>query len=87
LEAILARSPDDLKARNLLGIALSRMGRREDAYEQFRKAVETDPASIPSLKNLGLSELELGRLKEAEAHLEKVLKATPQDAAAHAGMA
>lgn len=87
LEKSVARSPNDSKARNLLGIALSRVGRQEAANEQFRKAVELNPGSIPSLKNLALSELTLGRLKESQLHFETVLRAAPKDPAAHLGMA
>src|SRR5262245_60207059 len=36
LQQILERSPNDLKARNLMGIALSAAGRREEANEQFK---------------------------------------------------
>ena len=75
LESILARSPNDLKARNLLGIAFSRVGRHEAANEQFRKAVDIDPHSVPSVKNLALSELAMAELAFA--------KGAYADAAAH----
>src|ERR1700724_856186 len=66
LESILARSPNDLKARNLLGIAFSRVGRHEAANDQFRKAVDIDPHSVPSLKNLARSELAMAEIAFAK---------------------
>lgn len=87
LEAILARSPHDLKARNLLGMAFSRMGRYEAAYEQFRKAIEIDGRSAPSLRNLAFCELALGRDKDAASHFDSILKSAPKDPAGHLGMA
>lgn len=87
LEQFLAQSPNDLKARNLLGIGLASLGRLEAANEQFRKAVEIDPRSMPSVKNLALNELALDRRKEARGHFAEVLKVAPKDAAAHTGLA
>src|SRR5207247_1269077 len=60
LEKLLAASPKDLKARNLLGIALLNSGRRPDALAQFRKAFDADPTFYPALKNLAINELALG---------------------------
>jgi tetratricopeptide (TPR) repeat protein len=83
LESILAESPDDVKARNLLGIALSGSGRREEAEVQFTKALESNPNFAPVLKNLAANEVGLGRRRDARAHLEQVLKTTPKDPMAH----
>ena len=53
LQQILDRSSSDLKARNLLGIALSATGRRKEANEQFRKVLALEPKFTPALKNPG----------------------------------
>jgi tetratricopeptide (TPR) repeat protein len=87
LEKLLAASPNDLKARNLLGIALLNAGRREDAGAQFRKAFDTDPTFYPALKNLAINELALGRGAEARSHFEQVLKLAPNDAVSHLNLA
>ncbi len=87
LKQLLDRSPDDLKVRNLLGIALSAAGRRNDANEQFKKVLELDPKFFPALKNLAVNELALGLSKEAEIHFEEVLKQSPQDPTSHWGLA
>ncbi|HEU0174517.1 MAG TPA: tetratricopeptide repeat protein, partial [Blastocatellia bacterium] len=61
LQRILDRSPNDLKARNLMGIALSAAGRREEANEHFKKVLALEPKFVPALKNLALNELALGK--------------------------
>lgn len=83
LEKILAASPADLKARNLLGIALLSSGRKEEASVQFKKALEVDPNFRPALKNLAVNEMALGRQKEAKVRFEQVLKLVPNDPISH----
>jgi tetratricopeptide (TPR) repeat protein len=83
LERILSVSPGDLKARNLLGIALLNTGGKEEAATQFKKALQIDPAFQPALKNLAVAEIALGRQQEAKLHFTQVLKAVPNDPVAH----
>ena len=80
LEKILASAPRDLKARNLLGIALMSSGRKAEANVQFKKALEIDPRFHPALKNLAVNELAMGRAKDAKAHFEQAAKLVPDDA-------
>jgi tetratricopeptide (TPR) repeat protein len=87
IEQILAATPQNLKARNLLGIALSSVGRKEDANVQLRKALEIDPNFAPALKNLAVNELSLGQYKDAGTHFQQVLRTTPQDPVVHYGLA
>jgi tetratricopeptide (TPR) repeat protein len=87
IERILAAHPADLKARNLIGIALSAAGRRQEANGHFLKVLELDPAFLPALKNLGLNELALGERQQAATHLEKALKLAPHDPVIHFGLA
>jgi tetratricopeptide (TPR) repeat protein len=87
LQQILVHSPNDLKALNLIGIALSGAGKREEANEQFKKAVALDPEFAPALKNLAVNELALGKHQDARLHFEAVLKSMPRDAACHWGLA
>jgi len=83
LEKLLAQTPADLKARNLLGIALMSSGRRTDATVQFHKALAIDPRFHPALKNLAINELAMGRDSEAKAHLEQAARLVPNDAVVH----
>ncbi len=87
LQQILDRSPNDLKARNLMGIALSSAGRREEANEQFKKILALEPKFVPALKNLAINELALGKAQDAKLHFEEALKSAPRDAACHWGLA
>lgn len=87
IEELLASTPRNLKARNLLGIALSSAGRKEEANVQFRAALEIDPNFAPALKNLAVNELSLGQYKDAGTHFQQVLKSTPQDPVVHYGLA
>ena len=83
LENLLAESPRNVKALNLLGIALSAAGNLEEANRRLRQALEVDPGFAPALKNLSINEFRLGHLGVAEAGLETVLKSSPNDEAAH----
>jgi len=87
LRRILDRSPNDLKARNLMGIALSAAGRREEANEQFKKVLALEPKFVPALKNLAVNELSLGQAQDAKIHFEEALKSAPRDATCHWGLA
>jgi predicted Zn-dependent protease len=87
LQRVLDRSPNDLKARNLMGIALSAAGRREEANEQFKKVLALDPKFVPALKNLAVNELSLGKVQDARIHFEEALKSAPRDATCHWGLA
>src|SRR5215470_9563952 len=87
LQQMLDRSPNDLKARNLMGIALSAAGRPKEANEQFKKVLELDPKFVPALKNLAINELALGMAQDAKIHFEEALKSAPQDVTCHWGLA
>src|SRR6185369_16119314 len=57
LEKVLASAPRDLKAGNLLGIALLNAGRFDEAVARFHKVLAIDPGFAPALKNLGVAEI------------------------------
>jgi tetratricopeptide (TPR) repeat protein len=79
LEDVLRSSPRDLKALNLLGIALTSSGRRDAANARFREALAADPGFTPARKNLAINEFDSGRIAEAAAQLQEVLKLAPSD--------
>ena len=60
LEEILKATPDSFRARDLLGIALSSLGRKEEGNVQFRKALEIEPNFAAVLKNLALNDTTTG---------------------------
>jgi tetratricopeptide (TPR) repeat protein len=83
LDRFLATSPNDLKALNLLGIALTGAGRTSDANDRFRQALNIDPAFVPALKNLGVNEFNSGKVADAGRYFEQVLRHVPDDPIAH----
>jgi tetratricopeptide (TPR) repeat protein len=83
LERLVAESPRNLRALNLLGIALTGAGRPEEANGRFRQALTIDPRFTPALKNLAVNEFTLGRHDEAQRHFDEVLAQTPDDEIAH----
>jgi tetratricopeptide (TPR) repeat protein len=83
LEKVVTAAPADLKAQNLLGIALMNTGRKEEAAGVFEKVLHTDPNFHAALKNLAVSEMALGRQQKAQNHFEQFLKFTPADPVSH----
>jgi Flp pilus assembly protein TadD len=79
LEKQIAAAPRDLKALNLMGIALTGAGKRDAANERFKAALAVDPRFYPALKNLAVNEYDAGRVEAARAHFEGVLKIVPAD--------
>ena len=83
LEALVKAEPRNLKALNLLGIALTAAGRLDAADARFRDALRIDAAFVPSLKNLALNAFTRNRLTDAERDFDAVLKLAPEDEVVH----
>src|SRR5262245_40638119 len=83
LRKILEQSPNDIKAHNLLGIALTTAEKVEEANAHFKKAIELNPRFYPALKNLAINEMRLNRTEEAKAHFIRALEVGPDDPVAH----
>jgi tetratricopeptide (TPR) repeat protein len=83
LREILKGSPSDIKAHNLMGIALTTTGKIEEANIHFRKAIELKPEFYPALKNLAINEMKLNRTAEAKAHFIEALRFGPDDPVAN----
>ncbi len=67
------RSPLYHSSHNVLGLALSNLGRYDEAEEHLRRAIELNPSYAPAFLNLGESFRIRGRYKEAlEAYLAAV---------------
>ncbi|HYP08708.1 MAG TPA: tetratricopeptide repeat protein [Bryobacteraceae bacterium] len=86
IEKLVQANPNDLKARNLLGIALSGAGRRTEANQQFERVLQGNPRFLPALKNLAHNQLELGQVELAERNFRSALKAAPGDASVQFGL-
>lgn len=83
LEKLTTESPQNLKALNLLGIALSSAGDIEKANTRFRQALQADPEFLPALENLAINEFVLGQKAQAKTDLETVLRSHPDDEGAY----
>ena len=83
LEKLIAESPGNVKALNLLGIALAATGNLDQANQRLRQALEVEPGFLPAIKNLAINEFRQGQPEQAQAGLETVLKRSPNDDVAH----
>src|SRR5204863_4807049 len=83
LDQVLTSSPGDLRALNLLGIALTGVGKTAEANAKFSEAVKKDPTFYPARKNLAINEFNAGHHTEARRHLDEVLKSAPDDEVSH----
>jgi tetratricopeptide (TPR) repeat protein len=79
LRQVLAAEPENLKAHNLMGIALSGMGDVSGAGAEFERAVRIDPRFVPALKNLAINELAQNKVGEAQRHFSSAQKIVPDD--------
>lgn len=87
LEPLVQKDPRNLKALNLLGIALTAAGRIDAADARFREALKIDASFYPSLKNLAINAFNRDRLTQAQRDFETVLKLAPDDEVAHVHLA
>ncbi len=71
-----AKAPGNPYSRNNLGVALSTAGRKADAVDAFRGALQIDPAYASARDNLGLALDESGRAVEA---VQEYMKAVATD--------
>jgi len=84
LQQLLKSEPANLKALNLLGIALTGKGDLAAADREFQHAVRIDPHFSPALKNLAINEFTLKNIAGAERHFVAALALAPNDAVIHA---
>jgi uncharacterized protein (AIM24 family)/thioredoxin-like negative regulator of GroEL len=78
LERAAALRPDDGKVIGLLGQALYRIGRFEDAAEAYGRLVNDNPTEVAARVNLGLATLKAGRHAEAVKQFGIVLDLNPE---------
>jgi tetratricopeptide (TPR) repeat protein len=79
LKRVLQETPGNLQVLNLLGVALSSSGNRQEAAQYFQQALAADPSFHPALKNLAVNEMALGRTQQALAHFRELLQHVPDD--------
>ena len=70
-------------ARNALGNAYSTAGLRDQAINQFRLAIESDPEKYEAYYNLGLVADELGQREQAIQAFQGFLERAPAEMQPH----
>jgi len=83
LQAIAKTNPNDLEARFLLGQELTKMGRIDEALDEFTRIVQPDldneETLIAHVKRVGVALAELGRCKEAAEWQRGIIAEVQQD--------
>jgi tetratricopeptide (TPR) repeat protein len=79
---VVARSPEDPRARYNLALALAGLGRLDESIEELHRALELDPEYGDALFNLGSSLAQAGRFEEAAEAFGRLARLDPSDAAA-----
>lgn len=72
-------SPNDPDNLADLGGILGMQKKLEEASKYFEKALKIDPDKLTVRRNLAVDQWQLGRLQEATANCERILKAKPGD--------
>jgi tetratricopeptide (TPR) repeat protein len=79
LKPILEQTPDDPRARNLLGLALTSQGDLPAANREFAQALKSDPKFYPALQNLAANEYALKDFAASEQHFRAAVEFVPED--------
>lgn len=75
--------PDDASAHSNLGVALTHLGRLDEALASLRRALNIKPDFAAAHINLGNVLKDLGRLNDAVASYRKALRIEPNQALVH----
>jgi len=78
LEAVVRQRPDFGPAVAELGTVLMDMGRRTEALQAYRRAVELQPKDFPSQLNFGSLLMDHGMFSSAETHFKKAAALKPE---------
>jgi tetratricopeptide (TPR) repeat protein len=83
LESAVRVDPKQSQGHNLLGAALTRTGRAQEAIHEFERALDLDASNVNARYNLVFALVKAGRLDAAAAQMEQVVGAFPKDAGLH----
>jgi Flp pilus assembly protein TadD len=78
---VVTLSPRDMEAQGALGVALSMLGRHEEAIEILEVVALIEPNTAEHISNLGVAHYRSGRLVDAEKFFEMALELEPNEAA------
>lgn len=79
--------PEFARGHHNLGVALSRLGRFDEAVTSLERAVEIEPSLASAYNSLGLAYEGLGRRQAAETAYRQALVVAPRQALAHFNLA
>jgi Flp pilus assembly protein TadD len=82
LRLAVSLSPNEAEYLAGLGGVLGMQQKLEQAGRCFEKALRIVPGNVAVRRNLATDQWQMGRLHEAQANLERILKAKPDDASA-----
>ncbi len=79
-KAVFTALPDTqaAEAYNNLGFVLKKLGRTEEAFQRYQKAISLDPQCAECRNNLGVLYLSNRDFTEAEAHFQEAVKLKPE---------
>ncbi len=83
----LASRPDHPMSHVILGMSLRRLGKRQEALDEFRTAIQCNPNLTEGHLYLGETLVELGQVAEARASLERAKELSPDDSRPQAALA
>ena len=75
--------PNDARVRNFRGIALTSMGRTEEAATEYEQAIRLDPGMEDAYRNLGFLQWTQHELASAAKNLGHAVQLSPDDSFAH----
>jgi predicted Zn-dependent protease len=73
LARVVSREPQCTKAHFMLGVLSEELGNKDQAITQYRRAIETDPACLMSLRNLAVLYASMGDEKNTRDIVSKAL--------------
>ena len=77
---------DDAQTHYNLGVVLAAVDRRDEAIDEYKKALQRDAYLFDARNNLAAAYARQGRMAEAVAELQKVIAADPGNAMARANL-
>ena len=78
LDAARTRTPDDPDIHSLLGYCARRLGRLDESYAHYQRALRLDPAHLGAHEYLGELYLQRGEPEQARAQLAELELLCPQ---------
>jgi Flp pilus assembly protein TadD len=83
LQTAVRVDPRQSQGHNILGAAFTRVGRGQEAIQQFQIALQIDAGNVNARYNLVFAQMKSGQLAAAAGNMEQVVAAYPKDAGLH----